>query len=118
MRPEHQKVTESKYEAYYAKFDYQVKQHCGTIKHQTSRVVSVELLVQLTSNNRIMSLANLEGVVEERMRQTAAAFKCINISKYLALEEDIVENTVGVAMGVWKRNARRRFGHFTNASAK
>jgi hypothetical protein len=111
-RPEHQTVTDVKYEAYYAKFNYKVTKHHGTYKKQNRRIVSVELLVQLIANTRIMSLANSEQVTEERMRQTAAAFKCINISKFRCLEQDIVENTLAVAMGCWKRNLRRRFGHF------
>jgi hypothetical protein len=108
-RPEHWKVSENKYEANYAYFDYWVKGPKGTIKLQTKRIVSVELLVQLISNGRIMSLANEFDVVDERMRQTAAAFKCINISKNLFIDQDVVENTIMVALGCWKRNLRRRF---------
>jgi hypothetical protein len=111
-RPESWKVSDNKYEAHYATFSYSEKGPRGTTFKQTNRTVSVELLVQLCSNNRVMSLANDEDVTEERMRQTASAFKCINISKYLTLDEDVVENTIAVAMGCWKRNLRRRFGHF------
>jgi len=59
-----------------------------------------------------MSLTNDEEYTEKRMREKASNFKCINISKYLTIDQDVVENTIAVAMGCWKRNLRRRFGHF------
>jgi len=110
-RPESHLVSEMKYEAYYAKFNYTVTKHHSVVKIQRRRIVSVELLVQLTSNARIM-LSDDEAVALDRMTQTAAAFKCINISKFLALKENIVKNTLAVAHGMWKRNQRRQFGDF------
>jgi hypothetical protein len=111
-RAEKDRNQDLKYEAYYARFQYTVSKHHGVYRRQHNRVVSVELLVQLCANQRTMSLANSEQVTEDRMRQHAATFGCINLSRFSVLEEDVRENTVAVAMGMWKRNLRRRFGHF------
>jgi hypothetical protein len=122
-RPHVWKTVENEYEALYVKVTYAVEQHHSNVMsdeekmYQDKRWISVELLEQLAGDPRNMPLVADELTVLTRLENCARAFKCVNISKELVLKEDVLGNTVMVALGIWKRNQQRRFGYFPSPPA-
>lgn len=122
-RPHVWKTVENEYEALYVRVGYAVEQHHANVlddeecRYQDKRWISVELLEQLAADPRNMPIVADEKTVLTRLENCARAFKCVNISKELVLKENVVGNTVMVALGIWKRNQQRRFGYFPSPPA-